>query len=487
LPAFPWLSYLFPLFLIPLHRLAMYAVNTRSGLRNTALVGFTYGLGFAIAIMSWIPRLAPDYLVYRWIMWPALVALSAYLALFPAAAFTAAVLLARRSRVPVPWLLAATWTASEWISGRGSLAFTWLDLGYGWWGAPVLFQSLDLWGLFGLSFVTLVIAGLLAQRTKRGLALAAALLAAGVGYGVLRLRQPASTEATLDVALIQPNLGVSEKWEPENREALFQRYLHQSRKVVGEGVDLLVWPETATPFLLLYAQPFLDRIGIFVGEHHTPLLTGTPHALFEESAETHYNAAVLFTDARPDTLLYYKRQLVPFSEWLPWNILRVMEVNFGQASFTPGTRAEPLPIAGHAGGVLICIEAIYPHLARASVRAGADFFVNITNDVWFGRSPAAEQHANMARYRAVEFRRPMVRCANTGVSMLVDRTGRATRSLGTFVMGEIRGKIHPETTRTPYARWGDWILVPAALLIAASVVLRRQSTESPTREGARVV
>jgi len=481
LPGLPGLSYFFPLFLVPLVRLAEAETRCRSRARDVWLLGFSYGGAFALVLMAWIPELAPDYLVYRWIMWPALLALAVYLALFPSLAFTAAVLLARRSRLPVFLLLAASWTVAEWIGSRGALGFTWLAVGYGWWSAPVFLQTLDLYGLFGLSFLTIVLAGLLARRSARRLLGAGALIAAMLGYGAFRLRERPPGGPSLTVALIQPNLGVSEKWAPENREALFQRYLHQSRRATQGEADVIVWPETATPFLLLYAPQFVDRIRSFVEAEHVPILTGTPHAILEGEEEIHYNAAALFEPGGGDPLLYYKRQLVPFSEWLPWGFLRVMEVDFGQASFTPGTSADPIPIAGREAGILICIEAIFPHLARAAVDRGAEFLVNITNDVWFGRSPAIGEHANMARYRAVELRRPMVRCANTGVSMLVDRTGRDTKRLDAFVMGEIRGTIQPETTRTVYARFGEWILGVAGGVVLLGILARRPPTppESP--------
>jgi apolipoprotein N-acyltransferase len=182
-----------------------------------------------------------------------------------------------------------------------------------------------------------------------------------------------------------------------------------------------------------------------------------------------YNAAFLF-DVRGDPLQrYVKRQLVPFSEWLPWRFLRIMEINFGQADFTPGRRATPLRCGGHAAGVLICIEAIFPQLARATVREGADLLVNITNDVWFGDTAAPYEHAAMARTRAVELRRPLVRCANTGVSMIVDRAGRVSRRLGMSERGEIRALVHPERTMTLYARFGDWVVAVAAFVLLTAL------------------
>lgn len=462
-------SALAPLCLVPLARLAHDYARPGRGVAGTWVAGYLAAVSQSLVAFFWLPRLTQENLVYTWIMWPALLLMALYLGLFGGAAFSVATWVSRRRRWSIVWTLPIVWSFFEWMRTQGSLGFPWGTVGYAWWSVPAMIQSADLYGVFGLSLVTVAIAVRLAVPDRRRLVEAGVALALLAGYGAFRLFE-APPASSLDVAIIQPNWGASEKWQPENRARVFQRYMQQSAEVVPDSADLVVWPETATPFRLLAAPTHVARMQRFVDAHDTALITGTVH--HENVGETRefYNAAVLFTPGESVHPTYYKRYLVPFSEWLPWRWMRIMEINFGQADFTPGTDPAPLPVGDHAAGMLICIEAILPRYARASVRAGADFLVNITNDVWFGEGPAPHQHADMARFRAVELRRPIVRSANTGISMLVDRTGRVPASLGTFRQGVLRGEIHPERTRTLYAWAGDWIVPFSILALGAAYV-----------------
>ncbi len=431
--------------------------------------GYLYGIGFFIALFYWLPRLSPENLVYRWIMWPSLLLTGLYLGIYVGIAFVLGSIAARRGRLSVAIVLPAAWVLMEWVRAQGVLGFPWGTIAYALADAPVTIQTVDLFGLFGLSWIVTLTAALAVLGRGRSRIVAGALVGLLLVYGGWRLGESPAGD-TCDVALIQPNFSAAEKWDPENREAVFSKCLRQSSVAVQEPADLIVWPETATPFRLRHSRSHLWRLGRWIEKHETPVLTGTPDVDEIGDEFLHFNAAYLFKEGAGDTLRYIKRQLVPFSEWLPWRFLRIMEINFGQADFTPGTSAEPLAFGDHEAGILICIEAIFPRLARAAVREGADMLVNITNDVWFGDSPAPYQHAKMAIFRAVELRRPLVRCANTGISMFVDRAGRVRESLGTFVSGTLRAEIRPERTETLYAKTGDWIVAICAGLVLVGLV-----------------
>jgi apolipoprotein N-acyltransferase len=468
--ALPALSIVAPLCLVPLAVLAHFHARPGAGGAEAWVAGYLAAVAQSVVVLFWFPRLTNENLVYDWIMWPALLLAALYLGIFGGAAFSVATAISRRRGASIVWTLPAAWCLADWVRTQGVLGFPWGTFGYAWWASPLMIQSADLWGIFGLSFLTVAIAVRLAAPTRRRVVESVLVVALLCAYGSWRLGE-ARPEAALDVAVIQPNWGANEKWRPENRARVFRRYLDQSETAVPDSADLLVWPETATPFRLLGAPTHLRRVQELVDRHRTALITGTVHheALSDSGEVRFYNAAVLFTPGGTDHPTYYKRYLVPFSEWLPWRLLRIMEINFGQADFTPGEDPTPLRVGSHAAGMLICIEAILPRFARASVRQGADFLVNITNDVWFGEGPAPYHHADMARFRAVELRRPIVRSANTGVSMLVDRTGRVSASLGTFRQGVLRGYIHPEQTRTVYAVLGDACVGLVALGLVAGI------------------
>jgi apolipoprotein N-acyltransferase len=353
------------------------------------------------------------------------------------------------------------------------MGFTWSDLAYALSERPLLIQSLDLWGLYGLSGVVLFLLGAAALPERRRSLVAAVLLVALLAYGAMHLRRGTPDGPTFEVAMIQPNLSPAQKWEDENRRAVVDQALRLSTQSVTSTTDLMIWPETATPFRVLDHPGYLERLRRWTRTHDVPLLLGTPHVDWAETLAIHRNAAlVLAPDAEGPPPMYRKQQLVPFSEWLPWSFLRLMEINFGQADFTPGTSSRPLPTGEHQAGILICIETIFPRLARRTVREGADYLVVVTNDVWFGRSAAIHQHSAWARLRSVETRRPLVRCGNTGVTMFVDRVGRVTDVLPIFEEGTLRGLIRPETGRTLYVRLGDWLVLLAAIVAVALLVTR---------------
>ncbi len=477
-PKLPWLSALTPLCLLPLFWLAARAAHPdgSTSLRRTLAIGWLYAGAQVATVMIWIPSMVPDNLTYTWVMWPALVLMCAYLGFWPAVAFTVAVRIARGSRVPVGIALAAAWAIGEWIGAKGVMGFAWLGIGNALAGIPMLYQTLDLYGLFGLSFVTLLVTALLAARSQRSLSAASVITAAALTYGVIQLGAADASARAIHVGLIQPNLGAGEKWNPVNRNAVFTRYLHQSDELADAGVKLIVWPETALPFRLMHPggagyraelEDWTTRTGI-------PIVTGMPHVDVVDEEDVFYNAATLIEPGvHGDHPIYRKRHLVPFSEWLPFRFLRLMEINFGQADFTPGTDPAPFEAAGERAGMMICIEAIYPDLARDLVRSGATFLVNITNDVWFGDTAGPYQHANLSRYRAVETRRPMVRCANTGISMCIDRAGRAIARLGTFEMNTLDCTIDATDRLTPYVRFGDWIVIPLGLILITTAAWRR--------------
>jgi apolipoprotein N-acyltransferase len=165
---------------------------------------------------------------------------------------------------------------------------------------------------------------------------------------------------------------------------------------------------------------------------------------------------------------------MPFQSLLPG----LGKLDLGQAEWTPGTRAVQFPSAAGPFGCLICFESIFPDLARDDVRAGAKWLVNVTNDEWFGRSAALEQHAAMAVFRAVENHVPVARCANTGLSWMIDARGRVTRSGPVFEPAVVTGPVGAAGPPTPYTRFGDWPGLACGIATAALafIALRRSLT-----------
>jgi apolipoprotein N-acyltransferase len=227
---------------------------------------------------------------------------------------------------------------------------------------------------------------------------------------------------------------------------------------VEGNTQLVVWPETATPFYFLAHPDMSMRLIRGVRSMDTPLLFGSPAYGYEGGELRHYNRAYLL-DGRGTVSGYYdKVHLVPFGEYVPWKRMLFFVNTLVEAAgdFASGKQATPLELDPARIGVLICYEGIFPELSRSVVRAGANILVNITNDAWFGRSSAPYQHFSMAVLRTVEQRVPMVRCANTGVSSLIDKRGCIVDTTRLFEETAVSGTLHLGGEQTVYCRFGDW-------------------------------
>lgn len=483
-PSIPWGELLLPLAVLPLFRMADRLARGRASVAGIWLEGYLFATGMQLVIYHWIPTMVRDNLVYPWIMAPTLLLMALYLAIPPGLGLLVGILVARRTGLSVGWIVPLTWAAAEWMGGQTRMGFTWSDLAYSVADVPLLLQPLDLWGLYAHSGVLLFVLGGLVLPARRRSLVAAAVALLVVGYGAVQLARGIPDGPDLEVALIQPNLSPAEKWTDGNQPEVVAQALRLSDEAVGPDTDVLFWPETATPFRLLHSQYYLRKLRAWTERHQVPILTGTPHVDWEaDTLAVHRNAAVVIAPGAEEIPIYRKQQLVPFSEWLPWRFLRLMEINFGQADFTPGTSNAPLPTGSEKAGMLLCIETIFPRIARRTVNEGATYLVVITNDVWFGRSAAIHQHSSWAKLRSVETRRPLVRCGNTGVSMLIDRCGRVTAELPIFEERTLRGLIRPESGRTLYVRFGDWMVLLGALAVPALLFRRRAPSTADPRGG----
>ena len=379
-------------------------------------------------------------------------------------------------------LLAAPvlWTAMEYLQSVGELGFPWLLLGHSQAPWPAVVQYAEHTGVFGVSFAAALAGALLAlalasggRDRSRALIAAAAVPALAALHGVFVLGPADGTG--LRVAVVQNNLGL-EKWRPGGLEASFASLDSLSRRAEAPG--LIVWPETALPCNLDRRADCRRRMHDLAAALEAPILTGAPGT--EAATGEPLNAAFLFSPGREEVPAYAKMHLVPFGERTPlrdrlplvrnidWSALTG---DLAPAEFARG-RSRTLFTAGPDSSrfaLLICFESVFPDFVRQSVREGADFLVNITNDSWFGPTAGPYQHAELAVLRAVENRVAIARCATSGVSLFIDRYGRTRQrtDLGTVdVRTEVVG-----TRRSPtvYTRFGDWFAVTNLLLAAALV------------------
>ncbi len=445
--------------------------------------GFICGLSFFAFVLYWLNivmttygRLHPALSVVAYLL------LCAYLALYFGLSTWAACRLREVRGVALYLSLPLFWVAAEFLRSFLLSGFPWALLGYSQQGVLPLIQSADLFGVYGLSFLLLLSNGVLAgalSPAERGtrswrLALAALLIlfAANLGYGLYRLGQPvAASQKSLRVALIQGNIPQDLKWDPAFQSGTLDIYERLSLEAADASpVDLIVWPESATPFYYQQAGELSRRVDEVARQTGAHLLFGSPAYERGYQQVKYLNSAFLLSPEAQRLGRSDKIHLVPFGEYVPlasfFPFIEKLVVGIGD--FSPGT-VTPLPMDGLRLGTLVCFESIFPELARDYVRSGANVLVNITNDAWFGRSSAPYQHLVMSQFRAVETRTPVVRAANTGFSAFISPTGEVLERTSLFEPAALTGSLNPARGQTFYVRYGD--LLPMFCLLTSLVWL----------------
>ncbi len=424
--------------------------------------------------------------------------LAAFVGLFGLIAWR--VYASRVTPLMAPLVIAPAWVALEFARSHLLSGFGWNLLAYSQTPWRLVIQVADLTGAWGLSFLIVmvngVVAGMLTRDAPWGERLKAAAAAAlGVlvtlGYGAWRIPQVTSLR-TVRVAVLQGNIPQEEKWELESRASILKRYEDLTQSAVSTQPDLIVWPETSVPGYLGLEEPVTQPLLQLAAAVEIPLLVGAPMGHLEDLVWQKTNSAALLDAAGEIRKRYDKLHLVPFGEFIPFERLMpgLRELLPPIGDFIPGRdhtvfRLNATPEAhGHeardAGqgslgaplfavprtvppfSVLICFEDVFPELARRFVQEGAQMLLVITNDAWFGPTAAAYQHTQASAFRAVELRVPVARAANTGWSGCIDATGawigsvRDASGAELFVTGTHTCDLPLPETGSFYRRSGDW-------------------------------
>jgi apolipoprotein N-acyltransferase len=487
----------------------------RIPLVTVAEIGWWFGFGYFLCGLFWIGEaFLVEAEVFAWLLPFAVTLLPAGLALFYALAVVAAVVLVRdwhgAKRV---FALALTMSAAEWVRGHVLTGFPWNVLGYALTYPESLMQSAAIFGIYGLTWLTVACFALPGALWREGHASStplpkrriATIIAVCVlpilclhAWGARRLAVDAKPTSSLPlkIRVVQPSVPQREKWRPENQERIFLEHLELSRRNSTGQVDdlqdvkLLIWPEAAMPFLPLDTPGALAAIGrlLPVG---TTLLTG---ALRVEGATTSdgrpmrrvFNSLLAFSNGANLTARYDKIHLVPFGEYLPiQSILEAVglkQLTRLRGGFNGGAHPRPsLRIPGLPSlGPLICYEAIFP-AAIVEGQERPDALVNVTNDGWFGKTIGPHQHLHQARVRAVEEGLPLVRAANNGISAVIDAFGRMRDRLDLDVRGTIDSELPKPVAPPPYAIFGDapFFAFQGLCVLAFALMRRPQGTTFP--------
>lgn len=418
--------------------------------------------------------------------------LCTFLAIYPAL-FGAALVHIRKSHPSLAFLAApALWTALELARTYVFSGFPWSLLGYTQYTVLPVIQVADLTGVYGISFLIVLVnaaLGELAMDRKRflPLAVAGAVLASVLIYGFMQLRIP-EAKATFKVSVIQGNIEQDQKWDPAYQTQVFSVYERLTTKASLQQPDLVLWPETATPFYFNSPgetdQKLTADLKGFVRKNRIPLLFGSPTYEVLPGRVVHLrNSAFLVSSDGAATAEYHKFHLVPFGEYVPLKSVLFFVDKMVQAigDFQAGREytVMNIPVPGRQDvkvSTVICYEIIFPDLVRRFVDKGATVITTITNDAWFGRTAAPYQHFSMAVFRAVENRVPVARAANTGISGFIDAKGRVLQTSNIFVEADLMQALAPGTVRTFYTCYGDmfsYLCVIFTLILLANPLKKR--------------
>ena len=432
-------------------------------------VGFAFGCASFLAGVHWVYVSIHDYglvhpLIASAITLVLIIYLGAYVGLggwIAARWFT--------NRGPVAWLAVfpAVSLLTEWCRGWVLSGFGWLAAGYSQTDAWLMGYA-PVGGVYLMSWLVYVSAGALlalrfGRRRLRIAAVAGLALLWGGGFFLGNLRWSEATGSVIPVALVQGAVPQELKWRPEQLQSTLDLYRRLTEE--AEGSRLIVWPEAALPTLYARAEDFLGEIHDWAQARGSEVALGILRD--DPGGGTFQNTLVVLGE---QPAFYAKRHLVPYGEYFPvpgfvrrW--LRLMSLPYTDA--VPGARDQPpLTIAGERVGVSICYEDLFGN-EQLHYLPEATLLINVSNDAWFGDTVAPHQHLQIARVRAAEASRYLLRATNTGITAFIDPRGRIVAQAPAFEPHVLRSAVQGFSGRTPYARWGNYLVVIGASLVLA--------------------
>ena len=379
---------------------------------------------------------------------------------------------------------ASLWVGLEYLRANLLTGFPWCLLGYTQYKHLHLIQIADLCGVYGLSFFIILLNVLLyhiffKHRNKSNVflkweILAVVFITGGIlTYGHYRLSESQlenESRQHIKIAVIQANIDQSIKWDPAYQSETISTYQRLARASFDFKPEVIIWPETAVPFFFQNNVELSPKVFSLAIESGAILIFGSPAYKRIGGVTKFYNRAYLLTPKGQPSQFYDKVHLVPFGEYVPLKRLLFFINRLVPAAgdFEEGDKITPLNHSNLSFGTLICFEAIFPGIAHAHVRRGANILVNLTNDAWFGMTSAPYQHLCMAVFRSVENRRPMIRAANTGFSAYIAPQGEIVALSNLFCQDCL--KISIDLSRCPltfYVRFGD--LFAISLLVISFI------------------
>ena len=461
------LTWLAPVALTPL----LIAVAREARPWRRFLIGWAAGFVYWIGICYWIEQDLARYggvgPVVAWMLEVLFAATKGlHLAVF---ALLAGILMRRWWAVPA---VAAWWVAVEVT--HGSLGFAWLALGNAGIDMGVPLRLAPITGVWGLSFVFTMTAAALALAFLRRPRLQLAWLLA-LPFLAFLPSLPRAERGRDAALLLQPNLSEDEQYTQDSVHDMEDRLAALTlRSVLVESADppsIVAWPEVPAPLYYDQDQRFHNSIDNLARATRAYLLLGV---VGHTASGQPLNSAVLVAPGGFAESRYDKVNLVPFGEFVPWPFNTFVDkISTEAGDFAAGRRVVVSPVNGHRIGTFICYESVFPNFVRKFVDGGAEVLFNLSNDGWFGRTAARQQHLRIVRMRAAENRRWILRSTNDGITSTIDSAGRVRGRLPLYTEATSYTGFNYVSEKTVYTRYGNWFAWVCATIALMCLVAER--------------
>jgi apolipoprotein N-acyltransferase len=509
----PGLSILAWIALVPLFFIITKAEDKKESFRSGVIFGIAYFGGTLYWIYHSIHYYGGVGLPGSFI---AVLLLSLYLSLYTGLFSYLFFLIYKKTVYPAAIIAPSLWVVLEYLRTYLLTGFPWSLVGYTQYKLLPLIQIADLTGVYGISFLVVAVNGaiidllFLKKRTEEipfyplaprlgGFIFLSIAILLSLLYGYKRLNEERPGEE-VKVTIIQGNIPQDKKWEPAFQNEVIDIYKGLTKEAVSlNSPQLVVWPETAIPFIFRNPEEFgasnssvnelflsKDLVN-FVRELEGPyLLFGSirEERIYKQKSEAtlqksrssdsimsrYFNSAFLLNRDGKVTFIYDKIHLVPFGEYVPLRKLLffIDKITTGIGDYSPGKEMKRAISPFGNFSALICYEIIFPGLVRKAAK-GVNFIVNITNDAWFGKSSGPYQHFSMAVFRAIENRKPVIRAANTGISGFIDSNGRILLQTPLFERLALTMNVRTDKTSSFYTKYGD-LFVYVCILITITAI-----------------
>jgi apolipoprotein N-acyltransferase len=378
------------------------------------------------------------------------------------------------------WLMRRWWAAPAvaalWVAvevTHGPLGFAWLTLGNAGIDMGIPMRLAPFTGVYGLSFLFAMMAATLAlaalRRPRREL-----LWLALVPVTILLPRMPDARPGDEVALLVQPNLSETVEWTEQSLDDFEQHLVELSLRGVLADIanppSIVVWPEMPAPLYYSEDAKFRKYATDLTKTTRAYLLTGV---VAHTPDKAPLNSVLLLSPAGRPLTRYDKVNLVPFGEFVPWPFGFVNKISTEAGDFAAGKGVVVSPVNGHRLGTFICYESVFPNFVRQFAHAGAEVLFNVSNDGWFGKSAARQQHLQIVRMRAAENRRWLLRATNDGITATIDPAGRLRGTLPPYREATSTSGFSYIADETLYTRFGDWFPLLCAVVALAFLIAER--------------